>query len=247
MPTERFQFTGSEGQQLAAALDTPDGEVRAYALFAHCFTCGKDGLAAKRIAVALSAKGIAVLRFDFTVGANRAALWRAWARYRGDLGPRNRFWRRFGQLFHAQRAGDARLRLPPGANLSRRTHRCAHACPARSFAPITAGRLGGRDRPDPIHAVGLSEIRGQRPRRRRRRSSFPVLPTRWRRPRISCARRAGARARAGMKASRTSTLLLQWNSSPVYAKTLGSVRGQACGEVKAGAPVSSLVSGLNTF
>jgi putative redox protein len=66
MPTERFQFTGSEGQQLAAALDTPDGPVHAYALFAHCFTCGKDVLAAKRIAVALSAKGIAVLRFDFT-------------------------------------------------------------------------------------------------------------------------------------------------------------------------------------
>jgi alpha/beta superfamily hydrolase len=66
MPTERFQFTGSEGQQLAAALDTPEGEIHAYALFAHCFTCGKDGLAAKRIAVALAAKGIAVLRFDFT-------------------------------------------------------------------------------------------------------------------------------------------------------------------------------------
>jgi uncharacterized OsmC-like protein/pimeloyl-ACP methyl ester carboxylesterase len=66
MPTERFQFTGSEGQQLAAALDSPDGPVRAYALFAHCFTCGKDVLAAKRIAVALAAKGIAVLRFDFT-------------------------------------------------------------------------------------------------------------------------------------------------------------------------------------
>jgi len=66
MPTERFQFTGSDGQQLAAALDIPDGETRAYALFAHCFTCGKDVLAAKRIAVALSAKGIAVLRFDFT-------------------------------------------------------------------------------------------------------------------------------------------------------------------------------------
>ena len=66
MPTERFQFTGSEGQQLAAALDTPDGEVKAYALFAHCFTCGKDVLAAKRIAMALAAKGIAVLRFDFT-------------------------------------------------------------------------------------------------------------------------------------------------------------------------------------
>ena len=66
MPHERFQFTGSEGQQLAAALDLPEHEPKAYALFAHCFTCGKDVLAAKRIAVALAAKGIAVLRFDFT-------------------------------------------------------------------------------------------------------------------------------------------------------------------------------------
>jgi len=66
VPTERFQFAGSEGQKLAAALDTPEGRIRAYALFAHCFTCGKDVLAAKRIAVALAAKGIAVLRFDFT-------------------------------------------------------------------------------------------------------------------------------------------------------------------------------------
>jgi uncharacterized OsmC-like protein/fermentation-respiration switch protein FrsA (DUF1100 family) len=66
MPTERFQFAGSEGQQLAATLDLPEREPLAYALFAHCFTCGKDVLAAKRIAVALAAKGIAVLRFDFT-------------------------------------------------------------------------------------------------------------------------------------------------------------------------------------
>jgi uncharacterized OsmC-like protein/alpha-beta hydrolase superfamily lysophospholipase len=66
VPTERFQFTGAEGQQLAAALDAPDGPIHAYALFAHCFTCGKDVLAAKRIATALAAKGIAVLRFDFT-------------------------------------------------------------------------------------------------------------------------------------------------------------------------------------
>jgi uncharacterized OsmC-like protein/fermentation-respiration switch protein FrsA (DUF1100 family) len=63
---ERFQFPGSEGQQLAAALDLPEGEPVAFALFAHCFTCGKDVLAAKRIAVALAARGIAVLRFDFT-------------------------------------------------------------------------------------------------------------------------------------------------------------------------------------
>jgi uncharacterized OsmC-like protein/pimeloyl-ACP methyl ester carboxylesterase len=66
VPHERFQFTGSEGQQLAAALDLPEHEPKAYALFAHCFTCGKDVLAAKRIAVTLAAKGIAVLRFDFT-------------------------------------------------------------------------------------------------------------------------------------------------------------------------------------
>jgi putative redox protein len=66
MPTERFQFTGSEGQQLAAALDLPDGAIKAYALFAHCFTCGKDVLAARRISAGLAERGIAVLRFDFT-------------------------------------------------------------------------------------------------------------------------------------------------------------------------------------
>lgn len=66
MANERFQFTGEGGHQLAAALDLPDGPIRATALFAHCFTCGKDVLAAKRIATALVAKGIAVLRFDFT-------------------------------------------------------------------------------------------------------------------------------------------------------------------------------------
>ncbi len=66
MPIERFQFTGSEGHHLAATLDLPEQEPVAYALFAHCFTCGKDVLAAKRIATALAAKGIAVLRFDFT-------------------------------------------------------------------------------------------------------------------------------------------------------------------------------------
>ncbi len=66
MPTERFQFEGEGGHQLAAALDLPDCEPIAYALFAHCFTCGKDVLAARRIALALADKGIAVLRFDFT-------------------------------------------------------------------------------------------------------------------------------------------------------------------------------------
>ena len=66
MPTERFQFEGASGEQLAAALDLPDGSPSAYALFAHCFSCGKDTHAARRIAMALTAHGIAVLRFDFT-------------------------------------------------------------------------------------------------------------------------------------------------------------------------------------
>ena len=51
---------------MAAALDLPEREPIAYALFAHCFTCGKDVLAARRIATELANKGIAVLRFDFT-------------------------------------------------------------------------------------------------------------------------------------------------------------------------------------
>lgn len=66
MPTERFEFLGAEEQKLAACLDIPAGETRAYALFAHCFTGGKDILAASRIGQALAACGIAVLRFDFT-------------------------------------------------------------------------------------------------------------------------------------------------------------------------------------
>jgi putative redox protein len=66
MRSERQDFPGAEGQKLAARLDAPDGPVTAYALFAHCFTCGKDVFAASRIAQALTEHGIAVLRFDFT-------------------------------------------------------------------------------------------------------------------------------------------------------------------------------------
>src|SRR3984893_18693953 len=66
MPSERFDFSNAAGERLAALLDRPIEQPRAYALFAHCFTCGKDIRAAKRIAEALTALGIAVLRFDFT-------------------------------------------------------------------------------------------------------------------------------------------------------------------------------------
>ena len=62
----KAQFDGHSGAKLAARLDIPAGTVRAYALFARCFTCTKDILVAKRIAAELSRAGIAVLRFDFT-------------------------------------------------------------------------------------------------------------------------------------------------------------------------------------
>jgi uncharacterized OsmC-like protein/alpha-beta hydrolase superfamily lysophospholipase len=64
--SEVFSFTGSGGQSLAGRLELPAGPPRATALFAHCFTCSKQSLAASRIAAALAARGIATLRFDFT-------------------------------------------------------------------------------------------------------------------------------------------------------------------------------------
>lgn len=63
---ERVTFPGSQGHQLAARLDLPAGPPRAFALFAHCFTCGKDLRSAGRLASALTDSGFAVLRFDFT-------------------------------------------------------------------------------------------------------------------------------------------------------------------------------------
>ena len=64
--SDKLTFPGSSGEALAARLDTPAGKPRAYALFAHCFTCSKDIFAAARISEALVERGFAVLRFDFT-------------------------------------------------------------------------------------------------------------------------------------------------------------------------------------
>jgi len=64
--SEKVTFTGAGGENLAARLDLPSGKPKAYALFAHCFTCNKDIFAAARIAGGLAEQGIAVLRFDFT-------------------------------------------------------------------------------------------------------------------------------------------------------------------------------------
>jgi alpha/beta superfamily hydrolase len=63
--SRKVEFPGASGARLAARLDSPT-EPRAFALFAHCFTCGMDTFAASRIAGGLAARDVAVLRFDFT-------------------------------------------------------------------------------------------------------------------------------------------------------------------------------------
>jgi putative redox protein len=67
MPGTPVRFPNAQGQMLAGRLDAPaNGQPRAYALYAHCFTCGKEVRAAVNISRALAREGIATLRFDFT-------------------------------------------------------------------------------------------------------------------------------------------------------------------------------------
>ena len=68
MPSQRKKvtFTNQAGLTLAGMLEIPEGEIHGYALFAHCFTCGKDIPAASRISRALAGQHYATLRFDFT-------------------------------------------------------------------------------------------------------------------------------------------------------------------------------------
>lgn len=65
MTAQAFEFDGPRGYRLAGRLELPDETPLGWAVFAHCFTCGKDSLAATRVARALAARGIGVLRFDF--------------------------------------------------------------------------------------------------------------------------------------------------------------------------------------
>lgn len=66
MKSNAVQITTSSGLTLSARWEVPDHDYIATALFAHCFTCGKDFLAASRISRRLVELGYAVLRFDFT-------------------------------------------------------------------------------------------------------------------------------------------------------------------------------------
>jgi len=62
----KLEFEGNDGLTIAGLLELPDSNPHTFALFAHCFTCGKDVVSASRIARSLIAKGFAVFRFDFT-------------------------------------------------------------------------------------------------------------------------------------------------------------------------------------
>lgn len=67
MRSERFTFENSRGEELSARLMLPlHDEPRAWAIFAHCFTCTKNVAAVRHISQALASRGVAVMSFDFT-------------------------------------------------------------------------------------------------------------------------------------------------------------------------------------
>lgn len=66
MPSSRVQFENSTGDMISGRLDLPEGDPHTFAIFAHCFTCSKDSLAASRVSKGLMERGIGVLRIDFT-------------------------------------------------------------------------------------------------------------------------------------------------------------------------------------
>ena len=131
------------------------------------------------------------------VQPHRAAVRRARRRDRRHLGARDRLRRQLGKIPDHPLAGDARLRLPPPGQVSRRTDRRAeHRRPRRHGASRHARRLGGRDRPDPVPALVLSEIRRRFRRQRPPAISSTACPT------CSPRRRTISRATAGSAASR---------------------------------------------
>jgi alpha/beta superfamily hydrolase len=63
---EKLEFAGVLGDTLAARLERPDDDTRAFVLFAHCFTCSKDLKSVRRISRSLVEAGMGVLAMDFT-------------------------------------------------------------------------------------------------------------------------------------------------------------------------------------
>src|SRR6266567_4882025 len=144
MPSERFDFPNARGEKLSALLDRPAGTPIAFALFAHCFTCGKNNLAAKRIAEGLTERGIAVLRFDFTgLGASE-----------GEFANTN-FSSNVADLVAAANHMRVMFRAPAiliGHSLGGAAVLCAAAKLPEARAVVTIGAPA-----DPAHVVGLFE------------------------------------------------------------------------------------------
>lgn len=88
MASKPLVITAPTGRALAGRLELPTGAPRAYAIFAHCFTCSKESKAAAYISQSLAARGIAVLRFDFadTVFSSNIEDLVAAASYLGEQG-----------------------------------------------------------------------------------------------------------------------------------------------------------------
>lgn len=70
MAKDKIKFKGAFGDSLSARLnwpdDTPKSEVRAWVLFAHGFSIGKDLKPVRTIAKTLVDVGFGMMRFDFT-------------------------------------------------------------------------------------------------------------------------------------------------------------------------------------
>lgn len=67
MNSKKISFKNADGEELSASLELPaDGKPKAYAIFAHCFTCSKNLSAVVNISRSLTLNRIGVLRFDFT-------------------------------------------------------------------------------------------------------------------------------------------------------------------------------------
>ena len=66
MASKKIIFQNNHGESLNGSLELPEIQTKSFAIFAHCFTCSKNSMAAAHISRALAKQGIAVLRFDFT-------------------------------------------------------------------------------------------------------------------------------------------------------------------------------------
>lgn len=67
MQSKKITFSNNRQLKLAAQLDLPDQDSPVcYAVFSHCFTCGKNLKAIRYIVRELTQAGIGVLRFDYS-------------------------------------------------------------------------------------------------------------------------------------------------------------------------------------